>query len=126
MENATQINGLSFYSCGNITISELPSGVTSIGTEAFMYCSKLALKELPSGITSIGTNAFGSCRNITITELPISLTKIEDQAFWGCTKIASLKYNGVVYTSRSALTAALTNNGVTVGKEVFSGTALSD
>jgi len=65
----TSIGEGAFYDCSNLTLTELPSGITSIGEGVFYNCSSLALTKLPSGITSIGEGAFSGCSNLKLTLL---------------------------------------------------------
>lgn len=77
-----------FQQC-NLTLTSLPSSITSIGNYAFDYCTNLALTSLPSGVTSIGSYAFRNCLSLNITELPEGLISIGNEAFYMPTKTHS-------------------------------------
>ena len=77
----TKIPDYCLYNCGNIELSELPSGITNIGAYAFNACTNLRLTELPSGITNIGAYAFNDCPHVTPSTLPIGLTSIGNRTF---------------------------------------------
>ena len=50
---------------GNLTIANIPEGVTSIGSEAFSGCTSLTSITIPSSATSIGWAAFDGCSGLT-------------------------------------------------------------
>ena len=84
----TTIRPYAFYTCSNLALTSLPSGLTSIGNSAFQNCKDLALTSLPDSITSIGNNAFTNCTNLALTSLPSGLTKIDNYAFAICQNLA--------------------------------------
>ena len=86
--NISQIKPSAFKGCTSLALTELPSGITSIGEYAFNGCTSLALKSLPSGITSIESSAFNNCTSLALTELPSGITSIREYAFYGCTSLA--------------------------------------
>lgn len=79
-----------FYDCANLSLTELPSGVTSIGDSAFSGCAKLALTELPSGITNIGNDAFYNCIGIHSLTFKGTPNTIDSTAFVGCTNLTTI------------------------------------
>ena len=94
----TTIPDYLFYGCEKLALTELPSGVTSIGISAFENCPNLAITELPSGVTSIGDSAFSGCAKLALTELPSGITSIGHGAFENCTGIHSLTFKGTPNT----------------------------
>lgn len=147
--SVTSIGEMAFQGCSNLTSVTMPSSVTSIGKSAFYGCSSLTSVTIPNSVTSIGNQTFTNCSSLTSVTIPNSVTSIEDNAFYGCsnlssvtignsvtsiggsafgicTSLTSVTYKGIEYTSKSALTTALTNGGVTVGTTVFDRTALTD
>ncbi|MDO4614644.1 MAG: leucine-rich repeat protein, partial [Lachnospiraceae bacterium] len=58
MRGYTFIPYCCFYGQNNITSLEIPNIIKVIENSAFHNCSNLALTELPSGLTSIGSYAF--------------------------------------------------------------------
>ena len=87
-------NGLApWYSyIDKISMIELPSGITSIGSYAFRDFSNLKSIHLPDGLETIGYGAFYSCWNLKNTNIPQSVKKIEGYAFGGCT------YNNITFS----------------------------
>lgn len=75
-------------------MTELPSGVTSIGKRAFYDCTGLTLSALPSGVTSIGEAAFFGCTGLTEITLPESLESVEFWAFYACTNLTAVTFTG--------------------------------
>lgn len=53
-----------YYNCTNLTSSEIPSTVKSIGDEAFYYCTNLLSVEIPACVKSIGNKAFFACNKL--------------------------------------------------------------
>ena len=84
----TAIRAHAFYSCENLALTSLPSGITTIGNYAFRDCTSLALTSLPSGLTSIGGYVFYNCTSIALTSLPSGITSIGNYAFYNCTSLA--------------------------------------
>ena len=81
------IGAYAFSGCTGITLTSLPNSIHSIGAYAFEDIGGLALTELPSGIVSIGNFVFYGNTNIVLTELPSGLQSIGAYAFSGCTGI---------------------------------------
>ena len=104
------IGNFAFYGCWSLSSITIPSGVTSIGEEAFSQCSGLTSVTLGNGVTSIGSSAFSSCSGLITITIPSSVTSIGTQAFYGCSGLTSI----TVETT--------TNNLITLGNNVFSGT----
>ena len=86
----TTISDYLFYGCTNLSLTELPSGLTSIGGYAFYNCTKLALTELPSGLTSIGAHAFGNCLGIHSLTFKGTPNIIKPDAFIGCIYLTTI------------------------------------
>lgn len=82
--NPTIIAAYAFDGCTKFTLTELPSGVTSIGVSAFRGCTGISIGEIPEGVTSIGDYAFsvGSEHNMpNPIILPSTITSIGSYAF---------------------------------------------
>ena len=105
----TTIPDYLFYGCLNLSLTELPSGITSIGIGAFDNCPNLSLTELPSGITSIDVGAFAGCTKLALTELPSGITSIGADTFENCTGIHSLTFKGTPNTIDSTAFDGCTN-----------------
>lgn len=50
----------------NLTRTEIPNSVTTIGKLAFSSCVNLTSAEIPNSVTTIGKNAFFECDNLTL------------------------------------------------------------
>jgi len=91
--NLETIGEYAFRGCGNLTMTSLPSGLTSIGNYAFGNTS-LALTSLPSGLTSIGNYAFQNT-NVALTSLPAGITSISEGVFANCTSLTQINLSGI-------------------------------
>ena len=124
--NVTKINDSAFDGCAYLALTELPSGIISIGLFGFRGCTNLALTELPSGITSIGRGAFKDCTNLALTSLPIGVTTIDQDAFNGCTNLAitSIPGNpniGMNAFSNTGITYLIIEGNPTISSSAFYG-----
>ena len=86
------------YPTGNTrTTYQIPSTVSSIGSDAFSYCSGLTgTLVIPSSVTSIGSDAFSYCSSLESLDLSgcTNLTSIGDNAFYDCSGLESLDLSG--------------------------------
>ena len=123
-EGTTKIGSYAFCDCKSLTTIDIPDSVTTIRYYAFSECTSLTAINIPDSVTSIGIDAFYNCCSLTAINIPDSVTSIGDRAFYYCTSLATVTYKDTTYTSISALTTALTNNGVSVGSGAFSYTKL--
>lgn len=85
----TKLRDALFMTCTRLTMTSLPSAITSIGLSTFEGCSILALTELPDGLMSIGEGAFRYCRCLSLTTLPSGLTRVPYRVFQGCTSLTN-------------------------------------
>lgn len=99
----TTIRDYMFYECDQLSITSLPSTITSIGNYAFYYCSNLALASLPPRLTSIGDYAFYRCEhNLKLTSLPSTITSIGNAAFAKCSALISITFEGTPTTIQNS------------------------
>ena len=125
-DSVTSIGQYAFYDCKGLTSITIPDSVTRIIDNAFSNCTVLTSITIPDSVTSIGSDVFGNCTGLISITIPNSVKSIKTRAFVNCTNLASVTYKGQTYTSKSALTTALTDNNITVEPDVFVGTALTD
>ena len=86
-----------------VTSVNIPSGVTSIGTEAFYRCTSLESITIPDSMTSIGYGAFKVCSSLASITIPDSVTSIEEELFGNCQSLASVTIgNGVTSIGNGA------------------------
>lgn len=111
----TSIGEYAFYGNPRLALTSLPSGIVVIYQYTFYNCTNLALTSLPSGIVSIGSSAFFSCRNVAFTSLPSSLKTISSDAFRGA-GITSISCDGAItsfqnnaFTGNSTYSSLLTS-----------------
>lgn len=122
--SVTEIQASAFYGCSGLTSIVIPDSVASIGDSAFATCGGLISVTIGNGVKSIGMNAFLQCSELTSVTLGSGLTSIGQTAFNYCSKLASVTYQGITYTSKSALETALQNNGCSIGVSAFYNTSL--
>lgn len=64
MPNVKKIDYYAFAGCTNLSLTSLPSKITSIGDFTFDGCIKLSITSLPNGVNQIRNCAFRDCRGI--------------------------------------------------------------
>ena len=106
---------------GNLTIANIPEGVTSLGSYAFYYCTDLASITIPEGVTSIGSGAFSSCTSLTSITIPEGVTSIGSSAFSGCSGLTSITIpEGVTSIGTSAFSSCTSLTSITLPEGVIS------
>lgn len=117
-----------FYGCGNngnaamrgLQQIELPSTVTSIGTDAFRSCKLLTEIDL-SNVHEIDARAFYECTKLVEVDLG-SAESIADGAFGGDTTLKIVNLNPrCVYTTSSFATSNITFSGNVEADRVIEG-----
>ena len=137
-DGVTSVPDYIFKDCENLTSVTIPEGVTYIGSHAFYGCTNLINVTIPSTVTSIGDlnrpafadtglttvviadgatsvpdNAFKACGDLISVTIPASVISIGSKAFNDCTSLTTVIYNGITYTSKADIEAALTDANVT-------------
>lgn len=96
-----------------VHITKLPANLTSLGSRSFYHAGpNVTITELPVGITEIPTQCFMLTPNIAITEFPqrdASTCSIGTQSFWGCGKVSSA--TSITINSPWALDSKATGDG---------------
>ena len=87
----TKIRDSAFYGCGNLALTSLPKGITSIGYYAFAHCTGLTSLTFLGTPTSIASSAFQNCTNLTTINVPWAEGAVAN-APWGATN-ATINYN---------------------------------
>ena len=84
-----------FQNCVKLTTFPFSTsnGITGIQQNAFNLCNKMSLTELPSSLTTIGASAFYGCNGIAISRLPDNLTSLGTNCFDSCTSIKTMDLN---------------------------------
>ena len=88
--SVTSIGSNAFQDCTALTDITIPSSVTSIGSNTFQGCTALTDITIPSSVTSIDSNAFYYCTALTDITIPSSVTSIGSSAFQGCTALTDI------------------------------------
>ena len=119
----TSVAGFAFDGCSNLTLSELPSSITSIGDSAFYKCSSLVSINLDN-VTETGVGSFAFCTSLTNIYTPSMIT-VSRTSFYKCTKLTSVSIPNVTSIGEQAfygtkLTMIELPSGVTsIGKQAF-------
>jgi len=77
----TSIGSNAFSDCTNLTSITMPSTVITIGDMAFYNCYRLTSFTMSTSVTSIGVGVFQVCNGLTSINLPATVTSIGDYAF---------------------------------------------
>ncbi len=101
--SVTSIGSDAFQYCGSLTSVSIPSNVTYIGNNAFYDCSSLTYVNIPNGVTEIGHDVFSWCSSLTNLNIPSSVAYIREGAFCGCSGLRSISIpSSVEYIGRRA------------------------
>src|SRR5205085_10580611 len=66
---------------------QIPTSVTTIGTNAFEECQQLSSIGIPNSVLNIEQGAFGLCFSLTNITIPASVTNIGHIPFLICTNL---------------------------------------
>ena len=66
-----------------LTVINVPAGVTAIADYAFYNCGKITDINLPEGFERIGKYAFYGCTSVAYLNMPSTMKEIDDYAFTG-------------------------------------------
>lgn len=90
-----RIGNSAFYSCPDLTMVDIPEGVTSINDYAFYFCTSLEVLELPNSLERIGIMSLHNCSSLTSLYIPRNLTEIGRNALGGCSSITNYMCSGM-------------------------------
>ena len=115
-----------FYNCKNLkTITFANDKPINISTNAFEGCKSLQKVLFPDCVEELKENSFVNCNSLSYVKLPNNLKSIKN-SFWRNSNLSSIEHKGIIYTSRSTIEQALTDNGVTYGNNTFDSLGLTD
>ena len=84
------IRDYAFYSCYDLALTTLPSGITNINNAAFYGCTSLASLTFEGTPENIWERAFAECNNLTTINVPWAEGAVAN-APWGATN-ATINY----------------------------------
>ena len=125
------LGALSFRSCKNLHAILLPDGLEEIGKCAFGQLNNLSWTEIPSTVKTLGAEAFEYYRGYYL-DLPDGLTEIPDKCFYASwlhtlTLPSSIRSVGDEAFRRSSLREVYFPAGIeSIGNEAFSGSRTLD
>ena len=128
-----KINGMDVialeYACFSenpyIESVNIPSTVTTIGSNVFYGCTNLVIVNGMENVTEIFDSAFANCTNLKQITLGNKLTRIDDGCFYNCSSLTecklpnSLKWLENYSFEKSGLTAINIPASVSVGGQAF-------
>lgn len=82
------------FGMSGLTEIELPSTITSIGSDAFFDCTSLQRVVLSEGIETVSEGCFSGCSNLSEVVLPASLKTVKARAFEYCTSLTDIRFAG--------------------------------
>ena len=89
--SVTSIGSNAFYQCYSLRSVNIPSSVTSIGNQLFYQCYGLRSVNIPSSVTQVYSNMFYQCYGLQSVNIPSSVKKISDYAFYYCYSLPSIQ-----------------------------------
>ena len=127
----TDIDGIAFFYCSNLTSVTIPGSVKCIGNNVFAHCYNLTYVTISNGVTSIGDYAFRDCNSLTSITIPNSVTSIGEGAFSRCNGLTSITIpNSVTSIGNEAfeycenlISISIPENMTSIGDYAFNGTA---
>jgi len=89
-EGVTYIGRSAFSHCENLTEIVFPDSVEVIDDFAFAYCASLKNLKLPPALRCLGINAFTSCYNLESTNIPHRLLVLPFGCFNNCKNLKDI------------------------------------
>lgn len=93
MENVTEIKSSAFEGCTSLK-TDIPSGVTALGTSAFKNCKAIETITIPSAIKSIPNSLLEGCTALKTVTMAADVETFGNSLFSGCTNLSALVYAG--------------------------------
>lgn len=94
---STRLASYALYNLPNVTSIELPDNITEIDSFALAHAaagtSKLQYIDLPSGLTTLGTNVFQNSSELLELDIPDTVASIGTNLLTGTTKLHTFRYN---------------------------------
>ena len=89
-DGVSVIGSEAFAYCSTMKEITIPASVTAIESSAFESCSSLEKINFSQGLKTIGASAFNRCKSLKEINLPDSVEKIGPSAFFDCDKVDSI------------------------------------
>lgn len=89
-ENIKSIGDYAFSNCRSLTSITIPNSVKNIRYRTFSDCTNLTSITIPNSVTSIGSSVFSNCSSLTSIEIPDSVTSIGSHAFNDCSSLTGI------------------------------------
>ncbi|MBO4619688.1 MAG: leucine-rich repeat domain-containing protein [Victivallales bacterium] len=90
--NISSIGTQAFYQCASLDLPEIPAA--TCGNNIFNGCSVLSLTTLPTTLTSIPPGMFRYCYRLKVDTIPATVSTIGNFAFESCTSLTSMTFLG--------------------------------
>ena len=91
----TCIGKQAFSDCTELTLVDIPEGITEIGDNAFYNCTQLSFLDFPNSLVKVGLFAFYRCYGITSFYIPRNVAELNGSAFCGCDNTTSYMCSGM-------------------------------
>ena len=112
----------------SLTSFQVPSTVTSIGSNCFSFCSNLVSIELPHHLSTIEERCFHECCSLSLIDLPIELRSMKNYCFAQCSNLRNISIpenvtsieNCCFYSCIKLQSIHLPNGLLSIGNNCFS------
>ena len=88
-KNGSSTNGSIFYGDSKLVSANIPTGVDNIPRSTFMNCALTSI-DIPSNITTIGSQAFINNQGLTSVYIPSSVETIGIYAYQNCNNVTEI------------------------------------
>lgn len=90
--------------------TEIPSGITSIGSAAFAGSNAVNIN-IPTGVTTLDSESFNGCKSLQSIILPETITTINNYSFNACTALKTITVHAITppFVGSNNYNAGVTN-----------------